>query len=255
MYTSFERCFLPNGVKTRLQIDRRRRAEPDNCTTPTAGRQHLIAPLRRPPTGASLRAPHLSRLDDVVEGFDGLLDRGAAIPAMDLVEVDVVGAESAQAGIDLGEDRLARQPGGVVPASHGREHLRGDHHLVAAREVRDRAPDDRLARAEGVGVGGVEEVDAVLDRLPEERSARLFVQRPGVGALIGCTEAHAAQAQGGYIQSGPSELHILHRALCGSGAPRGAYNAQGSQTRRAELPGRLGQPALGWHPTERSFRQ
>ena len=51
----------------------------------------------------------LAGLHDVVQRFERLLDRRLRIPAMDLVEVDVVGAEPAQAVVDLAQDRLARQ--------------------------------------------------------------------------------------------------------------------------------------------------
>src|SRR3984893_97213 len=46
----------------------------------------------------------LPGLDDVVERFEGLLDWGAIIPAVDLIEVDVIGAEAPQAGVDLHHD-------------------------------------------------------------------------------------------------------------------------------------------------------
>jgi hypothetical protein len=36
----------------------------------------------------------LPGLDDVVQRFERFLDRGAIIPAVDLIEVDVIGAEA-----------------------------------------------------------------------------------------------------------------------------------------------------------------
>jgi hypothetical protein len=44
---------------------------------------------------------------DIVERFERLLDRRVIVPSMDLVEVDVIGAEAPQARVDLGHDRLA----------------------------------------------------------------------------------------------------------------------------------------------------
>ena len=40
------------------------------------------------------------------------------VPAVDLVEVDVIGAEPPQAGVDLGHDRLARQALAVGVLAH-----------------------------------------------------------------------------------------------------------------------------------------
>ncbi len=42
----------------------------------------------------------LARSDDVVERFDRFLDRRAGIKAMNLVEVDVVGAEPLERSVD-----------------------------------------------------------------------------------------------------------------------------------------------------------
>jgi hypothetical protein len=55
-------------------------------------------------------------------------------------------------------------------------------------------PTYLLARAERVHVGGVEEVDAGVERLLDERARRRLVERPGMRALIGGAEAHAAEA-------------------------------------------------------------
>ena len=90
------------------------------------------------------------------------------VPAVDLVEVDVVGSQAPQARVDLVEDRLARQalrrsgPARIAPADLGR-----DDDVVAPREVPQRAAGDLLAGAGGVDVGRVEEVDA------RARAARL----------------------------------------------------------------------------------
>ena len=55
-----------------------------------------------------------------------------------------------------------------------------DHDLVSLREVAQGAADDLLARAVGVGVGGVEEIDAELEGSLDERPARFLVERPGM---------------------------------------------------------------------------
>jgi hypothetical protein len=59
---------------------------------------------------------------------------------VDLVEVDVVGAQALQAGVDLGHDGLARQAGGVGVLAHGAVDLGGDHHLVAPEKSRTARP-------------------------------------------------------------------------------------------------------------------
>jgi hypothetical protein len=82
-----------------------------------------------------------------VQRRHGLLDRRARIEAVDLVEVDVIDAEPRQAGIDGGEDALARQPArvralgrlgaGRIAALEGKVdrkvELGGDDDLIARR--------------------------------------------------------------------------------------------------------------------------
>jgi hypothetical protein len=102
---------------------------------------------------------------------------------------------------------------------HAAVHLGGDHHLVAARVVEQRLADDLLAGAVGVDVGGVEEVDAEVERLPDERPARGLAHRPRVVAAVGRAEAHAAEAEAGNLEAGAAEAggrHGLHGCECAS---------------------------------------
>jgi len=57
--------------------------------------------------GRGAEVADFAGLNDVVESFRGLLDGSFGIEAVDLVEVDVVGAEAGQRGVDLFEDGLA----------------------------------------------------------------------------------------------------------------------------------------------------
>ena len=89
-----------------------------------------------------------------------------------------------QAGVDLGQDRLARQAAAVGARAHRAIDLGGDHDLVAPREILDRAAEDLLAAAEGIAIGGVEEIDAGFERLLDERPALLLAEAPGMVAQI-----------------------------------------------------------------------
>ena len=152
----------------------------------------------------------LAGAHDVVQRLERLLDRHVVVPAMDLVEIDVVGAEPLQAGVDLGQDRLARQAGAVRPLAHAAVDLGRDHHLVAPREVEQRAADDLFAGAVRIDVGGVEEVDAEVERLLDERPARRLAERPRVVAALGLAVAHAAQADARDVEAGAAELDVVH---------------------------------------------
>jgi hypothetical protein len=152
----------------------------------------------------------LAGLDDVVERLERLLDRRAVVPAVDLVEVDVVHAQAAKAVVDLGHDRSAGQAAAVGALMHLAVDLGGDHHLVAPGEVGQRVAEDLLAGAGRVDVGGVEEVDALLERAPDEPAALLGRQRPRVSSPGGLPEAHAPEADARDVQAGASKFDVIH---------------------------------------------
>src|SRR5437016_11084610 len=106
----------------------------------------------------------LAGLDDVVQRFDRLLDRRVVVPAMDLIEIDVIGAEAPQARIDFGHDRLARQAGAIGARPHPAIDLGSDDDLVSSGEILDRTPENLLAAAERIAVRRVEEIDAGFER-------------------------------------------------------------------------------------------
>ena len=145
--------------------------------------------------GGGPQVARLARLDDVMQRLERLLDRRRRVPTMDLIEIDVVRTEPPQTRIDCVEYRLARQAAPVGALAHREENLGRDHHLVAARIVFERLTDDFLGGAVRVGVRGIEEVDAHLDRLANQRAALLLRQGPQMIAALGGTEGHATEAQ------------------------------------------------------------
>ena len=155
----------------------------------------------------------LAGLDQVVQGLQGLLQRCRVVIAVNLVEVDVVGAEPPQAVVDLGHDRLAGQAPPVRPRPHRVAQLGGNHDVVAVREVTERAAEDLLAGAVRVQVGGVEEVDASLEGMLDERAAGFLVQRPDRVAAVGIAVGHRADGDRGHVQAGSAKLDVAHGAL------------------------------------------
>jgi hypothetical protein len=68
---------------------------------------------------------------------------------MDLIEIDVIGAEAPQARVDLAHDRPAGQAGAVPSRTHPPVDLGRDHDLLAAGEILQRAAKDLLAYRAG----------------------------------------------------------------------------------------------------------
>src|SRR5215213_9757589 len=129
---------------------------------------------------------------------------------MDLVEIDVIGAEAMKTIINLDHDRLARQAGAIGSRSHPTIHLGGDDHLVAPGEVLDGSAEDLLAIPERIAVRRVEEIDAGFERTLDERAALLLAEAPGMITAVAATIAHAAEANPRHVQAGAAKLGILH---------------------------------------------
>jgi hypothetical protein len=94
---------------------------------------------------------------------------------MGQVEVDAVGAEPPQAGLDLLADVARRQALVLGPRPHPVAHLGGEHDLIARPPAGEPAADHLLRATQAVGVGGVEQGDAPLARSVHQRERRRLV--------------------------------------------------------------------------------
>src|SRR5471030_2711705 len=97
---------------------------------------------------------------------------------MDLIEIDIIRAQAPQRSVDSFHDTFAREAMRVDARAHRAEDLGRDDDFVAFGEILDRAAQYFLAGPLRIDVGGVEEVDALLQRFPDEGSRGLFLQNP-----------------------------------------------------------------------------
>ena len=102
----------------------------------------------------------LAGADEVAHCVHGLGERRVQVFLVQIVNVDVVGAEPAQARVDCAHGPLTREAARVRSLPHGIGEFRGEHPLVAL--VRDGAAGHLLGTAAIVGVGSVDEIDACL---------------------------------------------------------------------------------------------
>ena len=131
---------------------------------------------------------------------------------MDLVEIDVVELQAAQAGLHAVEDVAARGAARIGALAHLAVHLGGHDHVLARHlQVLQGLAGDLLGAAGRVHVGGVDEVDAGVQRLADQRLGLALLQRadgaPHAGAV---TEGHGAQAKLGDEQAGAAEGVVSH---------------------------------------------
>ncbi len=124
-------------------------------------------------------------------GTDRIFDRGGAVDAVLVIEIDMVDAEAAErrvAGLAHVVGLAADAEEGAVAAAHIAE-LRGKDHLVAA--AADGAADQLFIPEGAVHVGRIEEVAAEVESAVDRGDRRRVV----VGAVkLGHT--HAAEADG-----------------------------------------------------------
>src|ERR1700761_1045378 len=114
--------------------------------------------------------------NEMIERFKRLLDGSGIVETVNLIEIDVVRAETSQAVINGVKDVFAGEPALVRIITHGVVDLRGDDHLVTGgAEFFECPPCNFFTDTEGVNISGVKEVDACLQRLAEERFAFVFL--------------------------------------------------------------------------------
>ncbi len=140
----------------------------------------LRCPTRLDQVGGRERrgAPHadLPRADEIGQRVDRLADVGRWVGPVDLIQVDVVGAEAAQAALDRRPDPAPRVAAMVRVVVHRVVELRGEHHVVAA--TGESPTDDLLALAVRVHVGGVDEVDPGIDGAIDQTDAVVVIGVP-----------------------------------------------------------------------------
>ena len=151
--------------------------------------------------------------DQVGEHAECLLDVGGVVRAVHLVEVDPVGAQPAQAVLDLPDDPAPRVAAPVGPLPHREVDLRGEHHVVAP--AAQGLADDLLRLAGRVHVGGVHEIDSAVE---------CRVDDPGAVVVVGVAdraEHHGAEAVDADLDAGAAEDAIAHVNSLGCTAPAG----------------------------------
>ena len=130
-----------------------------------------------------------------------------------LVEVDVVGLQASQRALAGADDVARREERVVGPVAHRPVELGGDDHLLAApATLREPAADDLLGPPlpllPAVDVGGVEEVDALLEGAVHDGVRNVLLGRLGA-------EVHGAEAEAADGEAGAAQVRVFHVSLAG----------------------------------------
>ena len=162
--------------------------------------------------GRAADVAHLARAHDLVERVHGLLDRRVGIEAMDLVDVDVVGLQALELEVDGRHQVLAAGADVVLAVAHADADLGRQHDILALRHLHERGAHDLLGAAGIVGVGGVEEGDADIERALEIGRRLGLVELAPAAAALGAPRI-AAETDAADDQARAAERSILHRDI------------------------------------------
>ena len=149
--------------------------------------------------------------DESIECAKGFFDWCDGVVAVNLVEIDVVGLQAPETGIDSIHDVSARGANVVAALAHTAIDLGGDDHVFASDvQIFQGLAEDFFAETFVINVGGVEEVDARVDRGLDERVGFGLVRGAdhfpdtsvGVGSVLPAAEGHRAKTDSGNEKSG-----------------------------------------------------
>ena len=160
----------------------------------------------RPGTSTCPRPGSCRRSTRSSSAVDRLGDVGGRIGPVHLVQVDPIGAEPAQAVVDRPHDPAAgvAAPVRVVVVADRIVELGAQHDVVAT--AGDRLADDLLVLAVGVHVGGVDQVDAGVERSVDDPTAR------GAIGVAPRAEHHRAQPEPTHVDPGAAERSRFDRS-------------------------------------------
>ncbi len=163
---------------------------------------------------------HLAGSHKIIERQESLADLGVIVIAVDLVEVDVIGAKPAQTVLDLARDPATRSALHVRIVAERQSELRRQNDILAA--TFDGLPDNLFGFAERIDIRGIEKIDARIDGAADDAD-RVFV----VGV------AHRAEHHG-------AESKLAHRPARSAEYPSSHFGALRRAKSNESMPSAIG---------------
>src|SRR6516162_5183400 len=157
---------------------------------------------------------HLSLPHQLVERAQGFLDRSLRVRAMQLVKIDPIGTQPLQARLDRLHDIAPRRPLELAGVIHRQAELARQHDRFALLAENSSEPLLRAAFV-AVAVGGVDQVDAELDRPAYDAARRRKIDA--------AAKIVAAEADDGHLERGAAKPPLVHPdrlAHCARVSPR-----------------------------------
>ena len=131
---------------------------------------------------------------------------------MDLVQIDMVGLQTAETGLHRVHDVAARSPDIVAPRADAPIDLRRDHDILPRDvQVFQRLPEDLFAFALRVNVRRIKEVDAAVNgRLDKLIGPSLVDGADGFEEPSAVPECHGSEAEFRNQETRIAERRVFH---------------------------------------------
>ena len=134
----------------------------------------------------------------------------SAVESVQVVDVDVLGAQAAQAGFTSLNQMMAGRSHVVRPFTQAERGLGRDQDILTASL--DGFAENLLGEAIGVNIRGVEEINAGFQADGDEASSFGYIARaPGAKEFSSSAECASAKTECGYFQAGAAQLSEFHR--------------------------------------------
>ena len=154
---------------------------------------------------------HLARFHERVQRSHCFFERCLAVPPVQLVQVDVVGTQPREAGLERTHDMVPGTTGSVRPGLAREAALGGQQELLSS-PFYDLA-HDLFRGAVRVDVGRVYEVDAGLDTAVEDAAGLGDPRRAHAGELPRPPEGHRPERKHRDAQPAPAQLPVFHPVM------------------------------------------
>ena len=158
----------------------------------------LIAVHGRCPDRTDLPGYH-----QIIQRFHGLLDGRFIVKAMDDIQVQIIRAQTFQRSLDLPVDGTGRKPARI------KVDLGGDDHPISCNVLFERPTQIFLTGPFRVAIGRIKEIDAQIQRMPDDVFRLLFIQCPFVHRA-GSAKAHAADTELRHFDVRVPQFCIFH---------------------------------------------
>ena len=131
-------------------------------------------------------------MDEIVERGDHFVDWRDGIPGVEPIKVDIVSLQAAERSFEGTIDIFAAIAAGIWISRLGVEReLGGEDGAIAELLVGDEIPDQLLAVAAGIAIGGIDEISAEVDVAIENGVCHRLLRTPAPFR----TERHRSEAE------------------------------------------------------------